>query len=432
MFALFNALSFQIVLSSPMVLYAKSLGASATVIGLLVGLMPLLVIFQIPAAQYVHRVGYKRFVYAGWGTRVLFIFFMALVPLTSSFLNPATQIALILALTFAFSLSRGISSAAWLPWITLLVPPALRGKYLSRDAACTNLASFITFLVAASCLGPHPTDFRFAALFLFSALMGATSLFFLGRIPDISAPELVSTSSHPVPWLQIARYQPFRHLLRLSVVWSIAYGGMQAFTVSYLRGVAGLAENEILLITSIAFLGGLSSLWFLGSRLDSLGSKPVLTFAFLAWLLINAGWTLLAGRALPPTLLLLLSLQFLMGLFAALVTIANMRLAMALIPVMGRNHFFALFTVVGSVSLGLAPIGWGLIIDAVGQSQPHFLGLEWNRYTVFFAATWLLMLTGLIVTRYLEEPAAVSMEQLVKEILIASPQRLWVRFWPRS
>mgnify|MGYP002128730596 CR=1 FL=1 len=33
LFATFNALSFQVVLSSPMVLYAKSLGASATVLG---------------------------------------------------------------------------------------------------------------------------------------------------------------------------------------------------------------------------------------------------------------------------------------------------------------------------------------------------------------------------------------------------------------
>src|SRR2546422_6264332 len=87
LFAAFNALSFQIVLSSPMVLYAKSLGASATVLGIIAGMMPLLVIFQIPAAHYVGRVGCKQFVYAGWGVRVMFIFGMALVPLTGVFLN---------------------------------------------------------------------------------------------------------------------------------------------------------------------------------------------------------------------------------------------------------------------------------------------------------------------------------------------------------
>ena len=51
LFATFNALSFQIVLGSPMILYAKGLGASATVLGIIAGMMPMLVIFQIPAAQ---------------------------------------------------------------------------------------------------------------------------------------------------------------------------------------------------------------------------------------------------------------------------------------------------------------------------------------------------------------------------------------------
>ncbi len=87
LFALFNGLSFQIVLGSPMVLYAKTLDASATVLGIIAGMMPLLVIFQIPAANYIPRMGYKRFVLAGWGTRVMFIFGMALVPLTAGFLN---------------------------------------------------------------------------------------------------------------------------------------------------------------------------------------------------------------------------------------------------------------------------------------------------------------------------------------------------------
>src|SRR5881397_399196 len=104
LFAAFNALSFQLVLSSPMVLYAKTLGASATVLGIITGMMPLLVIFQIPAASYIPRLGFKRFVYAGRGTRVLFIFGMALVPLTGGFLDAKNRLALMLMLLFGFNL----------------------------------------------------------------------------------------------------------------------------------------------------------------------------------------------------------------------------------------------------------------------------------------------------------------------------------------
>jgi len=85
----------------------------------------------------------------------------------------------------------------------------------------------------------------------------------------------------------------------------------------------------------------------------------VLSFAFVLWIVIVAGWTALAGRLLAPRLPVVLVLEVLMGLFVALVQMANTRLAMAVIPVMGRNHFFALYSVLGSVCLGLAPIGWG-------------------------------------------------------------------------
>src|SRR3954462_13556021 len=94
LFSGFNALSFQIVLSSPMVLYAKTLGSSATVLGIIAGMMPLLVIFQIPAANYIERVGFKRFVYAGWGTRVAFIFALERVPFTRGLLDAKNRLAL--------------------------------------------------------------------------------------------------------------------------------------------------------------------------------------------------------------------------------------------------------------------------------------------------------------------------------------------------
>src|SRR5437899_1786381 len=213
LFSAFNALSFQIVLSSPMVLYAKKLGASATVLGIIAGMMPLLVIFQIPAANYIPRVGFKRFVYAGWGTRVLFIFAMALVPLSGAFLDALNRLGLMLILLFCFNLSRGISSCAWLPWITALVPESLRGKYLARDAAVQNSCSFVTFLIAAAVLAGEPGKWQYCGLFAFSAIMGAISLTFLKRIPDAETPHDTPGSSAGVPWLAMIGHPPFRKLL---------------------------------------------------------------------------------------------------------------------------------------------------------------------------------------------------------------------------
>ncbi|MCX7723005.1 MAG: MFS transporter [Verrucomicrobiae bacterium] len=432
LFAIFNALSFQIVLGSPIVLYAQTLGASATVLGIISALMPLLVIFQIPAAQYIGRIGYKRFVLSGWAARVVCIFGLALVPLTSAFLDGQARLALVLALLFGFNLLRGISSCAWLPWITMLVPAQLRGRYLARDAAVTNLASFGAFVVGALCLYGDPRPWQFSLLFLFSAVAGAISLIFLNRMPDVCPPAEVHAVGGRVPWREMAGHKPFTRQLLQLVVWSVAYGGITPFTVAFLKSWSGLSEAKIMMVAAVAFLGGLSSQWFLGAQLDKLGSKPVLGFACAAWTAVSAGWLVLAGGAFPSRLGFVLMLQFLMGLLAALVNMANTRLAMAIIPAAGRDHYFAVYSVVGNLALGVAPIGWGLMIDAVGARQFHWLGLNWNKYALYYAAAAVVFTIALLCTRRLVEPEAAGLEALLRDILIESPYRFWLRFWPRS
>lgn len=428
----FNALSFQMILASPMILYARGLGASATVLGIIAGMMPLLVIFQIPAARHVSRIGYKKFVLAGWSTRVVFIFGMALVPLASGILNPTTRLALILFLLFGFNLSRGISSAAWLPWITTLVPSQLRGRYLGREAAFVNVSSFAAFLVAAFGLGSEPHPWQFSAIFVFSGLCGLLSLSYMKRIPDAEIPEQAKSGNEPVPWLEISRFAPFRKLLHMNIAWALAVGGMSTFTVVFLKAETAMGEGEILLLTSIAFLGGLSSLWFLGSRLDHMGSKPALALSCFTWLAILVIWILLAGRVIDPGVGLLLLLQFLMGLGSSMVNMANTRLAMAVVPVMGRSHFFALYSVIGSLALGLAPIVWGLLIDLFIDLKYVWHGFEFNRFTLFFIAVFVAFVITLRQVQKLEEPQAADMETLLRDILEQSPLRIWLRFWPRN
>lgn len=431
-FSIFNALSYQIVLGSPMVLYARHLEASATILGIIAGMMPLLVIFQIPAAKHIARVGYKRFVYAGWGTRVMFIFLIALVPLTSGFLDPAGRVGLLLFLLFGFNLSRGISSAAWLPWITALVPAEVRGRYLARDSACVNGSSAVTLLLSAAVVGHEPVAWRFAAVFFFSAVMGAVSLSFLKRIPDALGPEEASANPTPVPWLAIYRHPPFKKLLWFNVAWSLAYGGLGAFTVAYLKSAAGMTEDWVLLATAVSYVGGVGGLILFGSRLDRHGSRPVLLVCLGGWVVVMVGWVWLSGGLVSVTLWRVLPIEVLMGLGYAVFAMANTRLAMAIVPPMGRNHFFALFSVVGNLTLGIAPVVWGLLIDAAGELETRWLGLELNRFSLFFLLVLAAYLASLLLCKRLHEPRAGNVEGLLRDLLAQRPLRSWIRFWPRG
>jgi MFS family permease len=411
-----------------MVLYAKALGASATVLGIITGMMPLLVISQIPAANYIGRVGFKKFVYAGWGTRVAFIFAIAIVPLLT-FLLPATRLSLILFLLFIFNVSRGISSAAWLPWISSLVPATIRGKYLATEQAFIGVASAMAFIIAAACLGNTPRPAQFALIFLISGIAGMISLRFLKQIPDAPVPEEIKTSRQPVPWRAMIEFRPFKRLLIMNLGWSFAYGGISAFTVAFLRSQAQMPEATILYLGSVFFLGGVLSLWF-GVHLDRLGSKPVMIVSSLLWLAILSAWFFLAARILLPTHLTILVLQFFMGVGASLFTIANVRLTMVITPELGRTHFFALYSVVANSSLGIAPILWGIMIDYFAKTEVVWQGLYWNRYTFFFFGAELIFVLTLILKLNLEEKSAGKVEELMREILLHAPQRLLSKLWP--
>lgn len=428
-FATFNALSFQIILGSPMILYAKNLGASATVLGIITGMLPLLVIFQIPAANYIGRVGYKKFVYAGWGSRVIFVFAIALIP-GMSFPKAETKLALVLFLLFIFNLLRGISSCAWLPWISSLVPTAVRGKYLAADQAFIGVASCAAFLISALVLGERPRAMQFSGLFLISGINGIISLYFLKRIPDVPVPEEVRTSRQPVPWLAMWEHPPFKKLLIMNLGWSMAYGGISAFSVAFLKTQTTMSESTILIVSSMFFLGALMSLWF-GRRMDQLGSKPVMIFASLLWICIIAVWLLLAGKYIAPLPQLILALQFCMGLGASVFNMANVRLAMVVTPQMGRNHFFALYSVVANLSLGLSPVLWGILIDLFLDLNVDWHGFNWNRYAIFYLGVGLMFAVTTYLKIKLEEPAAKPVEELVREMFISSPQRLIARVWPR-
>src|ERR1700736_7079199 len=98
-FSLFNALNFQITCGAPMVLYAKALGGSATIIGLVAALAPLMTVLQLPTAYFIPKIGYKGFVLLGWTVRSALLCILAILPLLA-FLPSAVQVELMLTCFF--------------------------------------------------------------------------------------------------------------------------------------------------------------------------------------------------------------------------------------------------------------------------------------------------------------------------------------------
>ena len=410
-FSFYNAVSFQIFLGPPVILYAKSLGASATLLGILASLTPLLTIFQIPAAHYIHRFGYRRFVLAGWSTRNLCVFAVVAIPLLS-FLGNGWKLALLLALQFIFNLLRGIASGAWLPWLTDILPEEIRARFLSRDQRFLQTGSLVALLFCGLVLQKDSQPWEFSLAFLISAFGGAASLFYLNRVPDVEAQESLRQSGMKVPWHAIVTFPPFARLVGFNLLFAFAIGSVAVFTVSFLKGRAGLGENSILYLMAVSFIAGAGSLGVLGRVLDAVGSKRMLRWALALYMVHLAGWVGFASGLIATTTLPLLLIFVLAGVAGSAINLANLRLIMNVMPEMGRSHFFAFYTVITSVCLGFSPVLWGICLDAMNGLQvavgPHG-AFEWNRYSVYFMALLVLTLaTFFTATVLVEKPPRAS------------------------
>lgn len=389
-------------MGAPVILYAKALGASSTVLGVIAALTPLMAIFQLPAARFLDIYGYKRFVLMGWSLRTIFIFFIALIPLLG-FVDSTSKLALLIGALFFFNLLRGISSVAWLPWITLLIPETIRGRFLSLDQIFVHVGCLISLLASAWIMEGKVDDWEYALVFLLSAIGAFLSLHFIKRIPEISPGEQTRQSAEPVPWRAMLGFLPFRELLIFNLSFMAVLGGLGVFTVEYLREIPGFAPDTILFLSGLSFVGALLTLPFTGRLVDRLGSKPVLGVALFLFTGVILGWALLAGGLIPPSLYWVGALNFFAGMAGSNFNLANSRLAMQIMPSMGRNHFFALFSVITSLGLGAAPVLWGVSLDSIGSFEITTDWFTWRRHSFYFVAIFLINLAVLGQVRNLRE-----------------------------
>lgn len=429
-FSLFNAVNFQITLGAPMVLYAKSLGGSATTIGIVASLAPLMTVLQLPTAYFIPKFGYKGFVLLGWSVRAVLLFVLALLPLFVLF-PPAIQIELMLMCLFLFNVVRGVSTGAWLPWLTALVPENARGGFLRSDQFHMQCGGLLAIAISTLVLWSGAQAWQFSLLFIISACAGTLSLHFVRKIPDVEMGEQVRSSGHPVPWMEILKYAPFTKLLIFNVVYNWVVGGLAAFVIAFLEGRAGYTAGEVLAVSLASAVGAFASVPFFGLVLERTGSKPLLRLAMTLYLLGIIIWVLLTSGTIPAHYLFVGFNYLVLGVAGGLFSIANTRIAMDTMPEMGRNHFFSLFTVFTSLSLGLAPIFWGVFLDLLAKNEFSIGVFQVNRYSVYFILLALLGIVTFFLARPLVEKKGKPFDSAIRDVVIMARLKLYGRFFNR-
>ena len=428
LFQVFNTSSFYLIMGMPMMLYFKKLGASATVLGVLACLAALLNIFQIPAARFVEKIGYRSFVLRGWTGRSVMIGAIALVAGLPLPMDVASRQILVIFLLFLFNTARGISLSGYLPWISAIVPESVRGRFLTIDQAASQTALLLTVALTGWFLGHTDSSQAFGVLFAVSMILAGFSLIFLRRIPDI--PTSKNASEEGVPWRAMLDHPPFLRLLIFHAIMMLAMSGGGLIFIPFARDQFGCTDSKFMvlqLIWGVFYI--LTSLWA-GKILDRAGSRPVLFLAGFILAIHWVGWGCVAAHLLSFNWKTILLQQTTAGIGLALYNSAHMRLLMGTVPVMGRSHFFALFSVAASLVAGLAPLGWGLLTDAL-QSVHFGTELQINGFVILYGVLVAILLPGMIALRSVHESKAATTEELLRELVLETPWKSITRWWNR-
>jgi MFS family permease len=421
-FEVVNACSWSAILTAPLMLVLKSLGASATILGFALALLPLTGALQLVGARLLPRYGYRRLMLRGWTARTLLAGLMAILILLSPRLGTTTAMWGLLLLLMGFTTLRGIASCAWLPWITQLVPEERRGRYLAWVGALTQGTLIGCGLAYAAVFSALPGPRGFALVFGWGCLTGFAAAWVMSRIPD--APMEAEGNLGVVPWQTMLAYRPFRRLIRCSILYQTALAALGLLWVPVLRDIHHQSDSFIAFIPVIASATQFFLLPLLGPLVDRSGSRPLMVISLLVWVVHAALWGALAAGRLPLSWPVLIAIQGTAGLAGGALGLASQRLLMGTVPSQGRSHFFALYSVAAALGQGVAPIGWGVALDQLASRQLWAL----NAHAMLYLAAGLLLAGAALACLRLREPRALGTREFLAELLVHTPRRALARW----
>ncbi len=421
-FDIFNTTSWSVVLGAPMLLFLQHLKATATVVAIAACLSPILNILQIPAARFVEQVGYRRFVLSGWTTRSFLVIGMTIVAFLPDSVDRTTRIVLMLFLSLVYNVLRGIAACGMLPWFTHIVPEGRRGEFLAKDQTAVAFSGIVSLLLFGLILAGGYTWYSYGAVFSISVIAAFTSLHFLRRVPDVPVEKIVRNKTPP-PWAEMFFHPPFFKYIRYNIIINMALGASAAFWVRYFKAFLDVTASNVLFIACGTNIVLVAALFLITPVIDRVGNKQVLTLSGILLTLHFSIWGSVAAGLLPFNWTILIIQAVTSGFGQALWNLANVRMIMGIVPVMGRAHFLALYSVASNLTLGIVPLVWGPVMDYLDHWHLAWGYWNWNSYSLIYAVLAFTIATGLGFLQVLDEPKKMTWDVFMSELLVKTPSR---------
>ncbi|MFW6286561.1 MAG: MFS transporter [Candidatus Sumerlaeota bacterium] len=378
-----------VTMGMPMTMLLEAMEAGGVMIGLFGALQNGALIMQIPGAIIVERLASrKRF----WVATNLVHRMLWFVPALAAWVvaragaSPEGVVTIIMLSITLSLLMANTSGAAWLSWLSDLVPEKRRGAFWGNRQSVTTLSFLVAVLLAGYGLdffAHRGIPFRgFALVFGLAALLGCLDILLHATVPE---PRPHVEAVRKGLWRSLVEPLKQRNFLCLTIsmgLWFFGSNMLAPFSQVYLKRVFGVTYvhlSAILVAASIStiFFGVISGYLMdrIGPRIFAAVMATLGPMTALAWFFVSPGEVTLpfVDITLPQPVLLVGVFSFLSGGIYTGVLLANINLAGIIAPPEGRTRFMAMHLAIVGVITMLGPLTGGYITEWV-EANPF----EWQ------------------------------------------------------
>ncbi len=343
--------------------FALLLGAQESHIGLLAAIPPLLNLTQLFGSLLIRRFGSRRrlCLLAIGASRATWLGILAIPFLFLGNGFSDLRVWLLMAGIALVSFFSAAAGAAWLSWLTDLVPSSLRGRFNGRRSMYAGVAAMIAGLAGGrliELLGGRESMGAFSALFGIGVAFGFLGLLAMARISEPPAESVRQPSQFLSEIKEPFTQKRFLAFSGFVVAWSFAVSiASPFFSVYMIRGL-GISFSVIAALGVVSSLSTILGMRLWGGVMDRIGPKPLLLLCAALQATVPLWWLTASPENLTPLWLA----HALAGFVSAGTGLANTGLLVQVTPDTNTAPFFG----VHAAMVGAAGAAAPLIAGAAG------------------------------------------------------------------
>ena len=282
--ACFGAISSTMISDSAIIiLFASMLGASDMVSLVTTSLGQVaLCLFLLPFSTFINKLGYKRMII--YPSIACFIL-MTIVAASPWFGGHISKIVFLSALGL-FSVSLTMYIAAWFPLLSTVINPARRSHFFGKMRFSWQLVAVIYFLISGLIIGKNPPVWLLQLVVLISAFGMLGRVWQINKIPDIHTENTDNTLNLRQGINDALSNKPLCGFsVYICSLYLAAFATLPLVYI-YLRYLH-VADNIVVIISSIALAGSIIGYLLAGRLVDFMGVKRLMLFVHFFFALIN-------------------------------------------------------------------------------------------------------------------------------------------------